>query len=148
MLRTTFLILSALTLGAVAGCGGGGGGGGDTAASVDPQYEGAIASNDVAHGEEVYNNVCMACHASGPALENIAWTAAAVRQKVREGGSGMSALPASRLSDDDLEAVLAYMTTNGGVAEELSGDTSGGEEAMPGDDEPEPLMDEEEEALE
>ena len=137
MLRLSTWTVLALALGAFAGCGGGGGEGADDATS-SAAYQGPIASNDIAHGEEVYNNVCMACHASGPELANIGWEPAAIRQKVREGGTGMSALPPNRLTDGDLEAVIAFMTTNGGAVGDVQGAepaSAGGEEEPPAEEE-------------
>lgn len=130
MTRLVVMTSVALTL---AACGGGGGGAGEThATSAD--YAGPIASSDIARGETVYNQICMACHASGaPTLDGLGWDPARMRQQVREGEDDMPAIRESRLSDDDLEAILAYMTTTGGVNGELPGGggaepaTSGGE---------------------
>lgn len=110
---------------AMAACGGGGGGttttttttttGGDTSA----QYAGPIGSTDVAQGEARYNAVCASCHNNGaPAVANIGWTTAHLRQQVREGSANMPAIHAARLSDADLESVLAYLQTIGAVAAE------------------------------
>lgn len=112
---------------AVVACGGGGGGsttsgdgttttGGDTAAS---QYAGPIGSTDVAQGEARYNAVCASCHNNGaPPVANIGWTTERLRQQIREGSPNMPAIRAARLSDADMEAVLAYMNTIGAVAAE------------------------------
>ena len=111
--------------------------GGSSASGGGDQYVGPIASNDTARGQEVFTNVCMACHSGGPSLENIGWEAARVRHQVREGSGGMSPLSTTRVSDDDLEAVLAYMVTIGGVVGEAgAADTGGGDtgEDTSGDD--------------
>ena len=133
MLRISASMFCAVLLGAASGCGGGGGGGGDgTTGGEDlSQYEGAIASSDTAHGQEVYDNLCMACHAGGaPALEGLNWSPAQMRRQVREGSGTMQPMPANRISDEDLEALLAYMVTNGGVAGDAGGAETGGEPAM------------------
>jgi len=136
MTRLAWMSALALTLGA---CGGSGGEGAHEAHETSADYAGPIASNDIARGETVYNQICMACHASGaPTLDNLGWDPARMRQQVREGEDGMPAIRESRLSNDDLEAVLAYMTTTGGVSGELPGGaepaTSGGEGGDDADD--------------
>lgn len=116
---------------ALAGCGGGAssGGGGESAgggsasSGGESAYAGPIRSSDVALGQQRYDSRCgNACHNSGGAnpLNGIGWSAERVRRQVREGGNGMSAVPVARLSDDDLEAVLAYLVTVGAVAEEAT----------------------------
>ncbi len=107
---------------------------------VAAQYQGPIQSSDVARGEELFNGVCMACHGGGaPALEGIGWEPGAMRQIVREGRGRMPAISESRLSGDDLEAILAYMSTIGGVtggAQGAGGEVTG--EPMP-EEPPEPM---------
>ena len=120
------LTFSGLSL-ALVGCGGGGGGGsegggGGGTSGGEAQYAGPIASTDVALGQQRYDSRCgNACHNSGggPALANIGWTAERTRRQIREGSSsgGMSAIPVSRLSDEDMEAVLAYLVTIGAVTD-------------------------------
>lgn len=108
------------------GCGGGGSsggsstGGGDHTASSggEVSYAGPIQSTDVALGERKYNSRCNGCHAGGPTLNGIGWTAERLRRQIREGSGGMNAIPASALSDSDMEAVLAYMVTIGGAVDE------------------------------
>ena len=114
-MNMTLLGLAAIGITA-AGCGGGGGSSTD-AHEVAAQYAGAITSTDAAHGQEVYNATCDGCHSSGPSLENIGWDAARVRQQVREGSGHMPAIRETRVSAEDLEAVLAYLVTIGGVAD-------------------------------
>jgi mono/diheme cytochrome c family protein len=104
-------------------CGGGGGateegGGGSTAGGEVPaQYQGPIASSaDATRGAELYDQACLSCHGEGaPALDNIGWTPARVRMQIREGGEGMPPLSTSRLSDEDMESILAHMATIGAV---------------------------------
>lgn len=119
-------VLGAMGLGlAMAACGGGGGGGGTTTSDTtdtsggdtSSQYAGPIGSTDVTQGEARYNAVCASCHNNGaPAVANIGWTVERLRQQIREGSANMPAIRASRLSDADMEAVLAYMQTIGSVA--------------------------------
>lgn len=121
MLRFSSMML-ALALVAV-GCGGGGGGGAREPGEVAAQYQGPIASTDVARGEELYNGICMSCHAGGaPALDDIGWEAGAMRQQIREGEGRMPAISESRISGADLEAILAYLVTIGAVQGSAGGD--------------------------
>lgn len=127
MLRSSLVLVIGFALGA---CGGPGGDAREPD-EVAAQYQGPIQSSDVAQGEVLYNSLCMSCHGGGaPALEGIGWEPGAMRQRVREGGGRMPAITESRLSDPDLEAILAYMTTNGGVVGELS--SAGGEAPVEG----------------
>lgn len=103
---------------ALAACGGGQSTGGTTAEGGE--YAGPIASTDVAAGETAYNSKCGGCHASGgtaPAIADIGWTPAHMRQQIREGSGGMPAIGPSRLSDEDMESMLAYLVTINAVAE-------------------------------
>jgi mono/diheme cytochrome c family protein len=124
MLRKEWLALSAVPVLALAACGGGGGAARDPGA-VAAAYAGPIGSTDVEGGRELYENVCNSCHAGGaPGLDDIAWTAAAMRQQIREGEGRMPAITSSRLSDEDMERVLAYMVTIGAVRSEAGGETA------------------------
>ena len=132
MTRILMACVAAMALGA---CGGSDGGDTDDGHEASAQYAGPIGSSDTAHGEEVFNSVCSSCHSSGPALENIAWEAARVREQVREGSGRMPPISENRVSADDLEAILAYMVTTGGVTGDAGAtDTGGGEEEPPMDD--------------
>lgn len=131
------LTVSGLSLGLV-GCGGGGGGGGasgggGTSGGESP-YAGPIASSDVALGQQRYDSRCgNACHNSGggPPLANIGWTAERMRRQIREGSGGMAPIGVSRLSNEDMEAVLAYLVTIGAVVDGAAGGagSAGGETA-------------------
>ncbi len=119
--RLFMVCVSAIALGA---CGGSSGGSsGDGAA----QYAGPIGSSDVARGQEVYESICAGCHSNGPALENIGWDAARVRQQIREGSGRMPPIRDTRVSAEDMEAVLAYLATIGGVTDGGSAPGGGGE---------------------
>ena len=60
----------------------------------------------------------MACHdGDAPALANIGWSAARMRQQIREGEDNMPPISSNRLSSEELEAVLAHMVTIGAVTE-------------------------------
>lgn len=149
-----FALICALSLAplALVGCGGGGGdaegGGGDDGTgggeeTVDlSAYQGPIASNDVATGEQLYNDVCMACHANiSEPIPSLGWEVARMRHQIRNGGDGMPPIDAEQLSDEQMEAVLAFLVTNGGVVDEGGaapaddmGDDAGGDEPMEGDE--------------
>ena len=108
----------------VVGCGGGSSSGGSSEASSggssggEVSYAGPIQSTDLALGERKFNSRCNGCHAGGPTLNGIGWTAERLRRQIREGSGGMNAIPVSALSDADMEAVLAYMVTIGGAVDE------------------------------
>jgi hypothetical protein len=117
------LALSACGGGGGSGSGGGGGGGGGSSGG-EASYAGPIQSTDVALGQQRYDSRCgNACHNSGggPALANIGWTAERTRRQIREGSGGMAAIGVTRLSDEDMEAVLAYLVTIGAVTDEAGG---------------------------
>jgi hypothetical protein len=124
---------------ALAACGGGGGGGGGGGSSGGGSsggeasaYAGPIQSTDVALGQQRYDSRCgNACHNSGggPALANIGWTAERTRRQIREGSGGMAPIGVSRLSDGDMEAVLAYLVSIGAVTDESGGAQSASDTA-------------------
>jgi len=113
--------LIATTLFLMSACGGAAASGpaaesasGDNAA----QYEGAIASDDLATGAANFEAVCMACHdGDAPSLNNLGWSAARMRQQIREGEEDMPPISSNRLDSEALEAVLAHMVTIGAVQE-------------------------------
>lgn len=135
MRRGTMILVLAI---AAVGCGGGGGGGGEGGgggtAGGESQYAGPLRSTDVALGQEKYQSRCASCHESGaPQLANIQWTVERMRRQIREGSGQMPAIPAHRLNDDEMEAVIAYLQTIGGVeggGEQPASEGEGGEEAM------------------
>ncbi len=92
-------------------CGGGAAAGGG--AEVAPEYEGPVQSTDTARGEEVFTDVCGRCHDGGraPNIRSEAHPVAMIRMVVRQGDGGMPPFDADEISDDDLEAVLAFMVS-------------------------------------
>ncbi len=91
-------------------CGGPGG-----PVTVPSRYEGPLAETaDAAKGETVYQRYCESCHPGGqedvgPALAGRHVPPGKVRWFVREGGDTMPAFPASKVSDEDLEHLAAYV---------------------------------------
>jgi mono/diheme cytochrome c family protein len=80
------------------------------------QYEGAITSTDAAHGKELFDTSCGDCHPGGesdvgPSLIAEPHTAPRIRQQIREGSGKMRPFSEKRLSNDDMEAVLAYLAS-------------------------------------
>lgn len=110
----------ALGLGLFAvGCGGGAsepeaeGSSGDEAGSG---YEGPVASTDVDHGKEVFASFCDDCHPDGgedvgPSLIAEPHAASRIRQQIREGSGKMRPFSEKRLSNDDMEALLAWLAS-------------------------------------
>lgn len=79
-------------------------------------YEGPIASTDAESGAEVYAEFCEGCHpggqeGDGPAITGLKWSPAKMRQQIREGDDDMPAFGLNKISDEDLEALLAYSVT-------------------------------------
>lgn len=79
-------------------------------------YEGPITSTDVTLGKEVFDTHCEDCHPGGeedvgPSLIADPHTPARLRQQIREGSGKMRPFPEKRISNEDLEALLAYLQT-------------------------------------
>jgi mono/diheme cytochrome c family protein len=90
--------------------------GGEAEAGGGSAYEGPITSTDTAHGKEVFDQHCEDCHPGGeedvgPSLIADPHTPAKLRQQVREGSGKMRPFSEKRISNDDLEALLAYLQT-------------------------------------
>ncbi len=103
-------------------------GGGTTTGGEAASYQGAVASTDTARGQQVYEAQCAGCHtadgdddAYGPAVAGIGWDPAAMRRQIREGEGRMPAFGEDKISADDLEALLAYLVSVGGVAGSAAG---------------------------
>jgi mono/diheme cytochrome c family protein len=103
---------------AAVGCGGGS----STAESEESsggesaQYEGPIASTDAAHGKEVFSSFCDDCHPDGgedvgPSLIEHPHSPARIRQQIREGSGKMRPFSEARLSNEDMESILAWLAS-------------------------------------
>lgn len=116
-MRVSTLALSAVTAIGFAACGGASGSGsGKTLAD----YQGAITSSDVATGAQVYETFCEGCHpgggkGDGPAINGIGDGAAEVRFQIREGMKDMPGFGPNKISDVELEALMAHLVTMGTV---------------------------------
>ena len=74
----------------------------------------------IAAGGERFEAVCGLCHPggeedSGPSIRDIHWDAARMRTQIRNGSGRMRPISATRLSDEDLEKVVAWLGTIGAV---------------------------------
>lgn len=106
----------------VAACGGGGsaegGGGGESSGG---EYSDTISPTaDATRGQQRFDAVCGACHPGGegdvgPRIRELGWTVSRVRHQIREGSGGMRPISTARLSDEDLEHVLAHLRTLGTI---------------------------------
>jgi mono/diheme cytochrome c family protein len=100
------------------GCSGSGSGGGTTAYTVE-QFEFPLTSTDVEGGKEVYAVFCEGCHpgaggkGDGPEIVDEGYSPAKMRWQVRAGADDMPAFGPDKISDADLEALLAYTETFG-----------------------------------
>ena len=112
------ITLSALALTFVAlGLAACGGGSSDATDSSDlTAYEGPIQSEDTEAGKVAFEDACSACHSEeSEPLANIGWPVAKVRKQIREGDAEMPAIPENRLSDADMENLLAFLATMGTI---------------------------------
>lgn len=118
-------LLLIVSVGSGVGCGGGGASaetvdGEGTSGGESAQYEGPITSTDVERGTERFETFCGGCHPGGqedvgPSLIAEPHSPARIRQQIREGSAQMRPFSATRLSDADMETILAYMATIGAV---------------------------------
>ncbi len=118
MARVSMTKLSAVAMVLMAGCGGAAEPSSQetTTGSEATQYEGPITSTDVARGQELFSMHCDDCHPGGeedvgPSLIADPHTPARLRQQVREGSGKMRPFPEKRVSNEDLEALLAYLAS-------------------------------------
>jgi hypothetical protein len=79
-------------------------------------YEGPITSTEVDRGKELFSTHCDDCHPGGeedvgPSLIADPHSPADLRKQVREGSGKMRPFPEKRLSNEELEAVLAYLAS-------------------------------------
>lgn len=119
-MRVITVALWALLLGGVlVACGGGGAeepGTEGTSGGEDAAYAGPIASTDVEKGKAVFAEFCDDCHPDGqedvgPSLIAEPHAPAELRKQVREGSGKMRPFPEKRISNEDLEALLAYLAS-------------------------------------
>ncbi len=102
---------------AAMGCGGGSSGGAEESSGGESSaYEGPVASTDVELGKEKFTDFCDDCHpdaqsGEGPSLIEHAHTAARIRQQIREGSDKMRPFSEARLSNENMEAILAYLAS-------------------------------------
>jgi mono/diheme cytochrome c family protein len=73
-----------------------------------------LATPQLKSGEQAFFLHCHKCHPSGdaglgPAINNKALPSAAVKLQVRTGAGAMPSIDDNRLSDQDLEALVAYL---------------------------------------
>jgi mono/diheme cytochrome c family protein len=83
---------------------------------VPAAYAGPITSTDIARGKERFEDLCGDCHPdggadSGPSLIADPHSAGYIRQQTREGSGKMRPIPERRLSNEDLEAILAWLAS-------------------------------------
>jgi len=97
-------------------------GSGTTAYSLE-DFDYPLESTDVSTGADVYAEFCEGCHpggekGDGPKIAGIADSPSQVRWQIRSGGDDMPAFGPKKISDSNLEALLAYTRTLGVVAQE------------------------------
>jgi mono/diheme cytochrome c family protein len=87
------------------------------------QYKGPIASTaDAGAGETAFGDLCASCHPGGkadlgPKLVGKGLSPGMIRHQVREGSGRMPPFGPSKLSDQELEDMLAYLDTLDAVGE-------------------------------
>lgn len=77
----------------------------------DLRYAGDIRSREVSRGAEVFAYICAACHDGRVNPRGYHWSPGQMRRQVREGNRLMPAIRPHLVSESDLEAVLAYLST-------------------------------------
>lgn len=114
MTKMTRLFLALAILIPMAACGGSSAEGGE-GTTVAAQYQGPVQSEDLVTGEQLFTDICGTCHIDGdaPNLQAETHGVAMIRQTVREGDGQMPPIDATRLGEQDLEAILAYMVSVG-----------------------------------
>ena len=85
--------------------------------SID--YEGPVASRDIALGGSIFSTFCNPCHAGRVNPRGYRWSPAQMRRQIREGNTAMPGISEEYLSQGDLEAVLAFLTVISAVDAEL-----------------------------
>lgn len=92
---------------------------GTTAYAVE-DFEYPLESTDLTTGNTVYAEYCEGCHpggeeGDGPKITDLGASPAQMRWRVRSGGDDMPAFGPDKISDAQLEALLAYTETFGAV---------------------------------
>ncbi len=92
---------------------------GTTAAAI-ADFEYPLESTDVATGTEVFAEFCEGCHpggekGDGPRITGLGLSPAKLRWQIRSGLKDMPAFGPDKISDANLEALLAYAETLGTV---------------------------------
>jgi mono/diheme cytochrome c family protein len=85
-------------------------------------FEFPLESTDVATGTGVFAEFCEGCHpggekGDGPKISGAGLSPAKMRWQVRSGGDDMPAFGPDKISDANLEALLAYTVTLSAVAQ-------------------------------
>ncbi len=82
---------------------------------------GTASPEMIAAGGARFEAVCGLCHGESgddgdaATLRDIHWDAARMRTQIRNGSGRMRPISAARLSDEDMEKVIAWLGTIGGV---------------------------------
>ena len=93
--------------------------GGTTALSM-ASFDFPLESTDIATGTADYAEFCEGCHpggeeGDGPKIAGEGESPGEMRWKVRSGGDDMPAFGPDKISDADLEALLAFTETFGAI---------------------------------
>lgn len=112
------LLMTSLALG-LAACAGGSGGesaSGEATSGGESEYAGPIASTDVEGGKTAFESFCGDCHPDGgsdvgPSLIESPHTPAELRQQIREGSGKMRPFAEARLSNEEMESILAWLAS-------------------------------------
>ena len=120
-MRTQVKILLATLAIALAACGKGGKGASEAEAEESSggesaSYEGPITSTDAEGGKAKFDDFCGDCHPDGgedvgPSLIATPHSPAKLRQQIREGGGKMRPFSEKRLSNEDMESILAWLAS-------------------------------------
>ena len=98
---------------------------------VAAEHVGPIRSRDAATGEHIFTTLCAACHGGRVNPRGYHWTPEHMRHQIREGNALMPPIPTHRLSDAQVEAVLAYLSTVGAVDGRLPPDPDAPRDSPP-----------------
>jgi hypothetical protein len=82
-------------------------------------FAGPIRSRDIGEGGRVYIALCSACHRGRVNPMGYRWSPAQMRHQIRRGNEIMPPLPPELISDEQVEALLAYLAVSGALEGEL-----------------------------